>query len=77
MTLIYEWSFLEEELQQQSQSLQKLEINEIFDILPLSGKLEPGESENVEFIFYAILPQKFKTTAICHVEGGPDYEVQL
>ena len=77
MPLIYEWSFLDEDFQQQSSQQNKLQINEIFDILPLSGKLEPGECENVEFIFYAILPQKFKTTAICHVEGGPDYEVQL
>ena len=52
-------------------------MNEIFDILPLSGSLEAGEAENVEFIFYALMSQKLKTTAICHVEGGPDYEIQL
>ena len=70
MSLVYEWSFSDEEIQGKNG---KIQINEIFDILPLSGNLEPGEFENVEFIFYALLGQKFKTTAICHVEGGPEY----
>ena len=52
-------------------------INEIFDILPLSGHLAPEETEQVEFIFNAVSGQRFKTTAICHVEGGPDYDVTL
>ena len=52
-------------------------INEIFDILPLSGSLEPGEIENVEFVFNAISGQKFKTNAVCEVEGGPEYKVTL
>lgn len=52
-------------------------INEIFDILPLSGYLEPGQNEQVEFVYNAITGQRFKTTAICHVEGGPNYEVTL
>lgn len=29
-------------------------INEVFDILPLNGILEPGETEMVEFIYHAI-----------------------
>jgi len=28
-------------------------INEVFDILPLSGHLLPGEVENVEFVYNA------------------------
>ena len=28
-------------------------INEVFDILPLSGYLEPGEVEQVEFVYNA------------------------
>ena len=52
-------------------------INEVFDILPLSGFLQPGESENVEFIFNSVVNHKVKAVAVCHVEGGPDYEVLL
>lgn len=52
-------------------------INEIFDILPLSGYLEPGQNENVEFVFNAFTGNSIKTTAVCHVEGGPNYEVTL
>ena len=52
-------------------------INEIFDILPMNGSLAPGESETVEFVFHAILGQKVRTMAVCSVDGGPEYEVQL
>jgi len=52
-------------------------INEVFDILPLSGHLLPGEIENVEFVYNAFGGQLFKTTAVCHVVGGPSYEVTL
>ena len=52
-------------------------INEIFDILPMNGILNPGETEQVEFMYNAILNQKIKTAAICSVEGGPQYEVLI
>lgn len=56
-------------------SKETLPINEIFDILPLSGHLQPGEEEQIEFIFNAIT--KKKTKAVCNVEGGPPVEVTL
>ena len=53
----YQWSFLEEEAanmdgslapkKSKKQSKKKLPINEVFDILPVSGFLLPGESEVV------------------------------
>ena len=52
-------------------------ITEVFDILPLSGYLQPGEVERVEFVYNAFGGQRFKTTAMCHIEGGPNYEVTL
>jgi hydrocephalus-inducing protein len=52
-------------------------INEVFDILPLSGFLGVGDTEQVEFVYNAFGGQRFKTTAVCHVEGGPNYEVTL
>lgn len=39
--------------------------------------MEPGSDEQVEFVYNAIGGQRFKTTAVCHVDGGPEYEVTL
>lgn len=66
-------------MQQPMEEQQKISIpiNEVFDILPLSGFLQPGESEQVEFVYNAFGGQRFKTAAVCHVEGGPNYEVTL
>ena len=42
-------------------------INEIFDILPLSGKLEPNETAPIEFIFNSIGKKRYFANAVCHV----------
>ena len=31
----------------------------------------------MEIIFNTIQGRRFKTTAVCHIDGGPDYEVNL
>jgi len=49
----------------------------VFDILPLNGILVKGQTEIVEFIYTANQNREFKTTAICQIEGGPDYEVTI
>ncbi|OWK49686.1 Hydrocephalus-inducing [Lonchura striata] len=54
-----------------------LEAEKAFSILPLSGVLQPGESQQVSFTFSGccnILPSM---KALCCVEGGPTYEVEL
>jgi len=51
----------------------ELPINEVFDILPVSGILNPGESETVEFTFYAGHGMSYNGIAVCSIEGGPDY----
>ncbi len=58
-------------------SKEMIPINEIFDILPLSGHLQPNEEEQVEFIFNAVSSTRFKTKAVCNVEGGHPVEVTL
>jgi hydrocephalus-inducing protein len=63
----YRWSFLG--------TFQ--DINQVFDILPISGSVEPGQAEKIEFMFYARVDKGFATTAICSVEGGPQYEIAL
>nr|XP_026654016.1 hydrocephalus-inducing protein homolog [Zonotrichia albicollis] len=50
---------------------------EVFSILPLSGVLQPGESQQVSFTFCSHFNTISYVTALCYVEGGPTYEVML
>jgi hydrocephalus-inducing protein len=90
MPVNYEWSFLEEDntnlnsVQEEDETKTKkkkkpkaLPINEVFDILPVSGRLEPGQTENVEFTFQAGNGLLYNGVAVCSVDGGPDYEVPI
>ncbi|OHT12584.1 hypothetical protein TRFO_03593 [Tritrichomonas foetus] len=68
----YEWQLISNDLS----------TNRIFDIFPLYGVIEPGESLPTHFSFYAIEDplgkvREYKATAVCHVLGGPDYVVPL
>ncbi|XP_032925432.1 hydrocephalus-inducing protein-like isoform X2 [Catharus ustulatus] len=54
-----------------------LEVEKAFSILPQSGVLQPGERQQVSFIFSGHLDTMASVTALCHVEGGPTYEVEL
>jgi hydrocephalus-inducing protein len=49
----------------------------VFDILPVSGRLEPGQEENVEFTYQAGNGILYNGVAVCSVDGGPDYEVPI
>jgi hydrocephalus-inducing protein len=93
MPVAYEWSFLEEApiLDEQDEidhldakgkkkkkkTKKALPINEVFDILPVSGILAPGQTENVEFTFYAGNGINYNGMAVCSVDGGPDYDVPI
>jgi hydrocephalus-inducing protein len=54
-----------------------LPINEVFDILPVSGVLSPGQTETVEFTYYSGHGLTYNGIAVCSVDGGPDYEVPI
>ncbi|XP_064243042.1 hydrocephalus-inducing protein-like isoform X2 [Passer domesticus] len=54
-----------------------LKAEEAFSILPLSGVLQPGESQEVSFTFSGPFYTIAHVKALCHVEGGPTYEVVL
>lgn len=92
MPVNYEWSFLEEEIttlnalkqEEEKQAKKKkskksklLPINEVFDILPVSGILMPGQTETVEFTYYSGHGLTYNGIAVCSVDGGPDYEVPI
>ncbi len=57
--------------------LPNIPINQVFDILPIRSLLRPGESEVVEFAFYAHANREFFTTAVGVVRGGPEYPIKL
>jgi hydrocephalus-inducing protein len=52
-------------------------INEVFDILPLRGVIESGNDEKVEFSYFAISNRVFELTALCKIDGGPDYPTHI
>ncbi|XP_030334371.1 hydrocephalus-inducing protein homolog [Strigops habroptila] len=54
-----------------------LGVEEVFDVLPLYGELQPGESQQVMFTFFGYANIITRVTALCRVEGGPSYEVVL
>ncbi|NXC39739.1 HYDIN protein, partial [Penelope pileata] len=54
-----------------------LGVEEVFDILPLYGELQPGESQWVTFTFFGHTSLVAHVTALCEVQGGPTYEVTL
>lgn len=84
MVCTYDWSFLEENnlLKQggapnERTAKRDIPINEVFDILPVSGILKEGETETVEFTYYAGHGMMHNAIAVCSVDGGPDYQVPL
>lgn len=50
---------------------------QVFDILPIYGVLQPGESQLVSFSFYGHADISGQVLALCEVEEGPTYEITL
>ncbi|VCW68979.1 unnamed protein product, partial [Gulo gulo] len=46
-------------------------IEEVFDILPLYGVLQPHSSHQMSFTFYGHCDIVAQAKALCEVEGGP------
>lgn len=55
----------------------EIDVNQIFDILPIFGTIGPGETQTATFTYYGLRDRSFKTTAVCVVDGGPEYEITL
>ncbi len=49
----------------------------MFDVLPLYGELEPGETQQFQFTFYGHSHSMAEAIAVCSVYGGPDYRIHL
>ncbi|XP_030368417.1 hydrocephalus-inducing protein homolog isoform X2 [Strigops habroptila] len=77
----YHWSFLKNSQVNPVRSMETepltLGVEEVFDILPLRGELQPGQSQRVTFTFFGHANTVTQVTALCRLEGGPSYEVAL
>jgi hydrocephalus-inducing protein len=52
-------------------------LNHAFDILPIRSQLQPGENEDIEFVYYGHANARIAGRCICEVLGGPDYTLEL
>ena len=50
---------------------------QVFDILPLHGSLDPGESQEVQVTFYGHAGVVADAVALCHVEGGQTHKLLM
>lgn len=71
-TIRYEWELMSGDSN----------ISKAFDVFPLRGELEAGQTIETHFGYFALadLNGKLRTynaTAICHINGGPDYQFHL
>ncbi|KAM4640218.1 hydrocephalus-inducing protein-like [Amazona ochrocephala] len=77
----YHWSFLKDSQVNPVRFMETeplaLGVEEVFDILPLHGELQPGQSQHVAFSFFGHANTVTQVRALCRVEGGPSYEVAL
>lgn len=62
---------------QQSSTQGSVHVEEVFDILPTHGHLQPGDQQVVTFSFYGHENISRQVVAQCHVEDGPTYEIIL
>ncbi|XP_054633597.1 hydrocephalus-inducing protein homolog [Dunckerocampus dactyliophorus] len=52
-------------------------VQEVFDVLPMYGHLQPGEQQLVTFIFHGQDFVRREVIAQCQVEHGPTYDIRL
>ncbi|XP_068025997.1 hydrocephalus-inducing protein-like [Melanerpes formicivorus] len=55
----------------------RLGLEEVFDVLPLYGLLQPGQSQQVTFSFFGHPNVVACARALCRVQGGPSYKLRL
>eukprot|EP01033_Poteriospumella_lacustris_P008315 gene8315-5998_t len=87
----YDWIFLEQGANHgntahghhgkggkgQRQAVFSTPPSNIFDILPVTSILTPGEQEYVEFTMLSTNNMKMQGTVVCVVEGGPEYKFNI
>ncbi|GAA6221266.1 hydrocephalus-inducing protein homolog [Lates japonicus] len=62
---------------EQNSTQRPVHVEEVFDILPMYGHLQPGDKQLVTFSFYGHEHISREVVAQCHVKKGPTYEIKL
>ncbi|CBZ51361.1 conserved hypothetical protein [Neospora caninum Liverpool] len=52
-------------------------INKVFDFLPFTGSIEPGETETICATFFGVPDVRVTATALCVIENGPEFCLSL
>ena len=52
-------------------------MEDIFDVLPLYGQIQPGQNIITKFSFFGHPFVKANCRAVCDVDGGPQYETTI
>ncbi|KAI3371721.1 hypothetical protein L3Q82_024292, partial [Scortum barcoo] len=81
----YHWAFLDDQqhctirpgADEQSSRQSHTRVEEVFDVLPLHGHLQPGDQQVVTVCFYGHKDASREVVALCYVEEGPTYEINL
>lgn len=60
-----------------SKASSSVAINEIIDIIPMSGIIPAGKTQTFTVVFYGHSDMSFKTTAFCFIEGGTGKSVDI
>ncbi|XP_053355859.1 hydrocephalus-inducing protein-like [Clarias gariepinus] len=55
----------------------RISIEEIFNIMPIYGVLQPGEIQQVTFSFFGHTDIHAQVQAVCMLEEGPTYKIAL
>ncbi|XP_024138466.1 hydrocephalus-inducing protein homolog isoform X3 [Oryzias melastigma] len=63
--------------EEQRSELHPVCLEEVFDILPMFGDLQPGDEQFVTFSFFGHKNISREVVAQCRVKDGPTYEIQL
>ncbi|CAF0787663.1 unnamed protein product [Brachionus calyciflorus] len=66
-----------EELLMKQNELETPSIEEIFNITPLFGSLNPGETQNLTVTYFGHKEIRAYVKAVCEIQNGPDYELML
>ncbi|KAI3370851.1 hypothetical protein L3Q82_007368 [Scortum barcoo] len=83
----YHWAFLDDQkhgsprpgadADEQSSTQSPARVEEVFDVLPLHGHLQPRDQQVVTVCFYGHKDASREVVALCYVEEGPTYEITL
>lgn len=66
-----------EELLMKHNDFEMPKIEEIFNITPLFGTLNPGEIQNLNVTYYGHKEIRAYVKAVCEIHNGPDYELMI